>query len=108
MQRIVSILICCLWLMPVYAQIDTAANRVDSFLLHQKGLIGKLAKNLVANRPLPDNTPVRTDLLFDRYKNKIIRQITVTRLEFGVSLSDTSKRFKNTLTRWANDLHHNT
>jgi len=81
---------------------------MDTFLLHQKGLFGKLARNLMSNKPVQPNMPIRNDLLFRIYKGKIIRNITVKRLEFGISLSDTSRRFKNTLTQLANDFHHKT
>ncbi|HEY2721517.1 MAG TPA: hypothetical protein VGI82_07320 [Chitinophagaceae bacterium] len=91
-----------------FAQNDSTENKVDSFLLHQKGLLGKLARNLVANKTLPANMPVRNDLLFEKYKGKIIRNITIKRLDFGTSLTDTSKRFRNTLTRLATDFHHKT
>jgi hypothetical protein len=90
------------------AQIDSTTTRIDSFLLNQKGLLGKLAKNIVANRPIPLNAPIRNDLLFIKFKGKIIRDIKIKRLEFGVPITDTSKRFKNTLTQWANNLHHKT
>lgn len=108
MQKIILLLGFLLAIMSGFAQNDSTVNRVDSFLLHRKGLLGKLARNLMANKPLPASTPIRNDLLFDPYKGKIIRNITVERLEFGVSITDTSKRFKNYLTRLANNFHHKT
>jgi hypothetical protein len=87
---------------------DSTTYRLDSFLLNQKGLLGKLARNIVADKPIPLHAPVRNDLLFIRFKGKFIRNIIIKRLDFGVPLSDTSKRFKNKLTQWANDLHHKT
>ena len=53
------------------AQIDSTTNRIDSFLLNQKGLLGKLAKNIVANKPIPLNAPIRNDLLFIKFKGKM-------------------------------------
>jgi hypothetical protein len=90
------------------AQQDSSKKPIDSFLLHQKGLLGKLAKNLVANQPPEPSAPVRKDLLLSRYKGKIIRTIIIRRLDFGTPISDTSKSFKSTLTRMANAVHHKT
>jgi hypothetical protein len=108
MRKIILLICCCLVIASCFAQEDSTTNRVDSFLLNQKGLLGKLARNLVANKPVPLNAPVRNDLLFIKYKGKIIRNITIKRLDFGTSIADTANRFKNTLTQWANDLHHKT
>ncbi|HEY0433370.1 MAG TPA: hypothetical protein VGC95_05830, partial [Chitinophagaceae bacterium] len=90
------------------AQIDSADNRIDSFLLHQKGLIGKLARNLVANRAPGPSTPVRNDLFFERYRGRVIRSVTIRRLDFGTSITDTSRTLKTMLTRLANEFHHKT
>jgi hypothetical protein len=100
-------------LMSLYgsSQVDTSVNsvnKVDSFLMHQKGLVGKLARNLMTDKPSSPGAPVRKDLLFNRYKGKIIRSVTIRRLDFGTPINDTSRRFETTFTRWANDLHHKT
>jgi len=76
--------------------------------MNQKGLVGKLARNLMSNKPVSQNTPVRGDLLFTKFKGKVIRSITIKRLDFGTPITDTSKTFKSTLTQWANDFHHKT
>ena len=91
------------------AQDDSlAANRIDSFLIHQKGLLGKLAHNIMNNQPTSVNAPVRNDLLYMRYKGKFIRNIIIRQPNFGTPITDTSKSFKSTLTQWANGLHHKT
>src|ERR1051326_3782153 len=90
------------------AQADSSANRVDSFLIHQKGVLGKLARNLMADKPISSSVPVRNDLLYRRFRGKIIRNIAIKRVDFGTPITDTSKSFKNTFTQWANDLHHKT
>src|SRR5207245_563075 len=82
--------------------------RVDSFLLRQKGLLGKLARNVMANKPNPINAPVRNDLLYAKYKGKIIRSISIKRLDFGTPITDTSKRVRTVLTRLATSLHRKT
>jgi hypothetical protein len=87
---------------------STNESSIDSFLLKRKGLLGKLAKNVVAEQPTAATVPVRTDLLLSRYKGKKIRNIIIRRLDFGTLISDTSKTFKTKLTKWANALHHKT
>jgi hypothetical protein len=90
------------------AQDDSTTSKVDSFLIHQKGLLGKLARNIMANNPASEDAPVRNDLLFNRFKGKAIRNITIKRLDFGTPITDTSQSFQSTLTKWANDVHHKT
>jgi hypothetical protein len=90
------------------AQDDSTSSRVDSFLIHQKGLLGKLARNIMANKPASEDAPVRNDLLFNRFKGRVIRNITIKRLDFGTPITDTSQSLKSTLTKWANDVHHKT
>src|SRR6476619_5011608 len=87
---------------------DTAHKQgLDSFLLKQKGIIGQLAGNL-----FKDTTEVETilelqrnDLPFQKYRGRIIRNIYIGTLDFGVSIKDTSKKINNGLTRIANALH---
>lgn len=43
---------------------------------------------------------------FDAYAGLIIRHIYINRIPFGTFFSDTSKKINNTLTHWANSLHH--
>ncbi len=94
--------------MQCFAQEDSSANRIDSFLMHRKGLFGKLARNVILHQPESPNTPVRNDLLFMAYKGKIIRNVFINRLDFGVPLADTNVRLKNKLTQLANEFHHKT
>lgn len=109
MGKIVLIICLSLAVSSCFAQEDSsAANKIDSFLIHQKGLLGKLARNLMADKPIPSSVPVRNDLLYRRFKGKIIRNVFITRVDFGTPISDTSKRLKNTYTRVANSLHHKT
>src|SRR5258708_22961711 len=108
--RLIGLFFCCLVaLIPrLKAQQDSTKNYVDSFLLKQKGLLGKLAKNIMADKTIAPSVPVRNDLNFVKYREKKIRYIIIKRLDFGTPISDTSNRFKNTLTNWANALHHKT
>ncbi|MGB8194955.1 MAG: hypothetical protein WCF67_23670 [Chitinophagaceae bacterium] len=90
------------------AQTDTTQRQgIDSFLLKQKGIIGDLAKNLVndTSDAGPAKDLQRNDKLFQRHKGKVIRQIQIQSLDFGVPISDTSKGLNNSLTRLANNLH---
>lgn len=83
---------------------------IDSFILKRKGLLGKLARNLLSDNPTGDvvSGPIRNDLLFSIYEGRTIRSITVVGVDFGTAITDTSKRFKNQLTRLANSFHHKT
>ena len=87
---------------------STDITKNDSFfLLKKKGLLGKLARSIAADTIKDDNL-VRIDYLYRRYRGRIIRNIEIRRLDFGVPINDTSQSFKNKLTRLADDLHHTT
>jgi len=108
MNKTIFLILFCLVIMNASAQTDSSVNKVDSFLMHQKGLVGKLARNLVSNKPASPGAPVRKDLLFSRYRGKYIRNIIIKRLDFGTPITDTGRKFETRLTRWANDFHHKT
>jgi hypothetical protein len=108
MLRPILVIYFCSVISPCLAQNDSATIRVDSFLMKQKGLLGKLARNIMADKPIPLNAPVRNDLLFMKYKGKVIRNITIKRLDFGTPITDTSRSFKSSLTHLANNFHHKT
>jgi len=108
MNKIIFLVLFCLVIITVSAQTDSSVNKVDSFLMHQKGLLGKLARNLMSDKPASPSTPVRKDLLFSRYRGKYIRNIVIRRLDFGTPITDTARKFETGLTRLANDLHRKT
>src|SRR6478672_5177112 len=108
MNKTIFLIPFCLVIMNASAQTDSSVNKVDSFLMHQKGLVGKLARNLMSDKPSSPSTPVRKDLLFSRYRGKYIRNIIIRRLDFGTPITDTSRKFETGLTRLANDLHRKT
>lgn len=98
-----------LWGLPAQAQSDTLKkNRIDTLLLKQKGVLGTLAQSLLVDPKENEETPQRADLPFRKYRNRIIRSVTVQPLEFGVSTEDTSTREANGLTRFASSLHTTT
>jgi hypothetical protein len=83
-------------------------NTLDS-LRSKKGVIGAIAQTLITDTSREDNKILeRADLPFQKYNNKIIRNITIQPLDFGIMIGDTSKRFNNTLTDIANFVHCNT
>lgn len=90
-----------------YAQEDsTETPASDSFfLLKSKGLLGRLARSIVTDTATPDNNLQRIDILYRAYAGRVIRNIEVRSVDFGVPINDTSTSFKNTLTRWADALH---
>ncbi len=86
---------------------DSSSPNETFFLLGKKGLLGRLAKSIVSDTSTPVNI-VRLDILYQSYKGRIIRNIEVRSVDFGVPINDTSKSFKNTLTNWASALHKTT
>ncbi|RZS65104.1 hypothetical protein EV199_5860 [Pseudobacter ginsenosidimutans] len=84
---------------------------IDSFILKRKGLLGKLARNLLRDT-LRENiaalTPIRNDLVFSIYDKRVIRSVTLKGLDFGTAITDTNKVYKSRLTRLANGFHHKT
>jgi hypothetical protein len=90
------------------AQEDTVKRKgIDSFLLRQKGIIGQLAENLLADTAEPEVSKelLRNDEPFQRYRGRVIRHIYIGNLDFGVSIKDTSQKLNNGLTRLANNFH---
>lgn len=94
----------------VSAQTDSSkAKSIDSIILRQKGIIGRLAQNLLTNDTVIESTSLlRTDIPFQRYNGRIIRKIKIQPLKFGTSIVDTTKRLTNKLTRASNRLHRQT
>ncbi len=106
----IILMISCLQL-PVFAQQDTTLHKggIEGFLKRQKGMMGKLAQNLVGDttpRSDQETVPVRNDLSFKKYENLAIRNIDIQRLDFGTLITDTARNFKNGFTRLANKFHH--
>jgi hypothetical protein len=108
MNKIIFSIFFCFLAVQCFSQEDSTGNRIDSFLMHRNGLLGKLARDLILHQPQSPNTPIRNDLLFMAYRGKIIRNVFINRLDFGVPLTDTTVRLKNKLTKLANELHHKT
>lgn len=84
------------------------ANASDSFfLLKSKGLLGRLAKSITTDTGSGENVQ-RIDRLYRKYKGRIIRHIEIRNVDFGVPINDTTRSFKNMLTRAADAVHHTT
>src|SRR5215218_974192 len=96
--------------MAVQAQTDTTReNKIDSLLLRQKGVLGTIAQTLMANNSDEKEKDLqRSDIPFQRYRNRVIRNITIQPVDFGFLIGDTTKRFSNSLTRVANGVHYTT
>ena len=96
---------------PVFAQEEDSTDTpaTDSFfLLKSKGLIGRLARSIVTDTSEPDANLVRLDQLYRRYRGRVIRNIEIRSIDFGVPINDTTKSFKNTLTNLADAVHRTT
>lgn len=97
----------------LFAQNDSAFNKNDTLKNginpeKEKTFVGKMIGNFRKDTTLPDRiTELRTnEEAFIPYDGKIIRNIIIKRLPFGITIADTSKKFINALTSLANDLHH--
>ena len=103
----------------LFAQQDSTRHQADTikhqsaandsfFLLKSKGLLGRLAKSITTDTASHDANVQRIDKLYEKYKGRTIRHIEIRRVDFGVPINDTSRSFKNMLTRAADVLHHTT
>lgn len=92
------------------AQIDTTKKlSIDSILLREKGIIGRLAQSLLTDTIAENNLVLlRTDKPFQRYQGRIIRNIKIQTVEFGRSIADTTWRLNNKLKRLSNTFHRQT
>lgn len=96
---------------------DTSAGKIrdttdvpknDSFfLLRSRGLLGKLARSVTVDTTDAGNLQ-RVDVRYRKYRGRIIRRIEIRSVDFGVPINDTTRSFKNTLTRWADAVHRTT
>ena len=108
-QRLSSIAVVLFISFVSFSQSDTAKHHsLDSMIRRQKGIIGQLAKNLLTDTFEIDPDLLRNDKPFQRYKDRVIRQIRIQVLPFGVPIADTTKRTEKTLKgikKLANKLH---
>ena len=92
------------------AQKDSSGHKrtIVGYLKARKGLLGKLASNLVGDTAASDqeSSPVRNDLSFKKFEGQIIRRVEIQRLDFGTLITDTAHNFQNTFTQLANKAHH--
>lgn len=100
-KKYLLVLVLCSGCLVVAAQKDSTKQE-QSTLLHK--IINNLKK---------DSTQVdyafqfkKTEEGFRRYEGKIIRNIIIERIPFGISIGDTSVPLINGLTNLANSLHH--
>lgn len=95
-----------------HAQNDSTHKKsMEDIISKQKGIIGKLAQNLLTDTISKDEQLLRTDELFLNYTGRIIRNVEVQTLRFGVPILDTATQRDNKLKdiKWlANKLHWQT
>ncbi len=90
-----------------FGQVDTVTKKsIDSIILRQRGIIGKLAQNLLVDTAVEDQGLLRNDRPFQRYKGRIIRDIKIEAHEFDII--DSSRGINNKLKRLSNHLHRKT
>lgn len=76
------------------------------FLSKKKGIIGKLARSISVNGPV--EVPQKLINPFLKFKGQRINSIEIIGLDFNQSISDTSFKRENWLTKLANRIHKNT
>ncbi|CAN5223673.1 hypothetical protein BH09BAC2_BH09BAC2_10580 [soil metagenome] len=107
LKTILLIIILCDWALISDAQSDTLNNKkTQKYFSTRKGWIGKLAKGLLIDTP--DITPVRSDVRFQKYKDKIIRNIFIEQVGVTQSFTDTITRKVSKIVQFASKLHYNT
>ncbi|MBN8838220.1 MAG: hypothetical protein J0I09_13240 [Sphingobacteriia bacterium] len=93
------------------AQDTIPVNKYDTsfFLANKKGWVGKLGKMIAINpnNNKKDSLPVLINNIdpYVLYKGAIIRNVELVNIGFGQSITDTSFKNKNALTRIADELH---
>ena len=99
-----------LWCPQIQGQVDTVPEtKPDTFfLLKYKGLLGKLAQNILVDTASGEPELQRNDKRFLRYEGRPIRNIIIQTLEFGTPISDTTTKLRNTLINISNSLHRQT
>src|SRR5687768_6382720 len=93
---------------PTVSEKDSVKKSNDTlFIFRQKGLIGKLARNLMVDTGDGGESQrlARNDRVFQQYRGRVIRRILIERRDFGAPIADTSKAVKTTLTNLANNMH---
>lgn len=95
------------WGHSLYAQSDTAEKKTVSSFLPQKGILHQLTKYLLTDT-VDENHILRNDELFQEYAGRTIRHVNIQTLDFGVSITDTTKRLKNRLIQLSNTVHQQT
>ena len=92
-------------------KLSSPPQKVDSFFLaKKKGLFGRLYKSISRNPSINDNAvPAEKNINdFMKFNGKIIHHIIIQDVSFGMSVSDTSYKLSNYLTKTANRLHRPT
>ncbi len=95
--------------LPLFGQVDTLPQKkFDEYFETRKGLFGKVIKTFRKDTTEVDHAYElkRNDEAYNKYAGRIIRNIIIKKLPFGIPFSDTSKNFISGLTKLANELHH--
>jgi hypothetical protein len=94
---------CILFIMclSLLAQTDTIPQKKT------ESLFNKMMENFKRDTAVKHANELSTiDQKYTKYEGKVIRDIIIKKLPFGIPFSDTSKKLVTTLTRLANDMHH--
>ncbi|MEO8853993.1 MAG: hypothetical protein ABI359_09445 [Ginsengibacter sp.] len=91
-----------------FAQQDTTNAKQNEKKVPVNSFFSKVVKPFKKDTVEVDASNVlkTNEAAFIPYKGKIIRNIIVERVPFGISIGDTTRRLMNSLTNMANYLHH--
>jgi hypothetical protein len=102
--RVLGILVCycCAFINPCVAQVDTTKNKILKTEI-SKGVIKSITRDIDTTK-----ANVKSEQAFMKYSGKTIRKITIKKIGFERTMTDTVHRFKNSMTKIANALHTDT
>jgi hypothetical protein len=99
----------------LYATTTIIAQQLDVdtvfFLANKKGLLGKIGKSISVNNPIANtalNDAQKNSTQFEPFKGRVIRNITIQKLDFNSRINDTTSRKNNLLANLGNALHTKT
>ncbi|MDQ2719542.1 MAG: hypothetical protein M3Z26_07265 [Bacteroidota bacterium] len=101
----------------LFAQRDSLSVKTDTIGIkkssHHYGKVRNLFREMISNFRRKDTTEVdhanelrRNDEVYKKFEGRIIRNIIIKKIPFGIAFADTTKKFINGLTKVANELHH--
>lgn len=83
-------------------------NDTQFFLATKKGLLGKIGKSISINIPfanIPLDNVQKNSTQFEPFRGRIIRKVSIQKLDFSKLINDTTSNRNNFLSRIGNKMH---